>query len=151
MSRPYRVPFDDRIAPPDENGCRLWIGARDSKGYGRVRVGGRLVNATRVVWERAHGPILEGLFVCHTCDNPPCCELSHLWLGTNAENLRDAAAKGRLERGPGHGSPLTEADVAAIRASTERHVVVARRYGITPQAIGRIRAGKRWCAMVAGR
>lgn len=77
--------------------CWLWTGSVDKDGYGRVRFGGRRELAHRVAWTLEHGPIPDGMEVRHlVCDNPPCCRPEHLALGTHSDNMRDAAAKGRL-------------------------------------------------------
>ena len=77
------------------NGCLEWTGAADPRGYGRIYANGRHVQTHRLAWELAHGPIPEGLEVCHHCDNPPCCDTGKcLFLGTHAENMADMKAKG---------------------------------------------------------
>jgi hypothetical protein len=72
---------------------------RTSKGYGvsSVTVGKRkyMMRAHRVAWEMAHGPVPKGLSVCHTCDNPGCVNVEHLFVGSNKENQRDKVTKGR--------------------------------------------------------
>lgn len=88
------------IARLDTTGpCWEWTGATFYKGYGNVRHwnGERWTNKSAhiVMYEAAFGPVPEGLYVCHRCDNPPCCRPSHLFVGTQAENLQDMARKGR--------------------------------------------------------
>lgn len=82
-------------------GCWLWTGARLRKGsvytYGQLNVqGGHRVLAHRYTWELANGPIPDQMVVHHHCENPSCVRPSHLFLGTQSDNLRDARMKGRL-------------------------------------------------------
>lgn len=76
--------------------CWEWTGAHGSKGHGRIRVAGKLESPHRLMWEEENGPIPDGLWVLHECDNPPCVNPAHLFLGTRSDNMLDAAAKGRL-------------------------------------------------------
>ena len=71
--------------------CKPYHGCKNQWGYGSTSKG----LAHRVAWEKAHGPIPKGMYVLHRCDNPPCINVEHLFLGTQAENMRDMAAKGR--------------------------------------------------------
>lgn len=95
-----RGPIENRFWPrverrgPDE--CWLWTGKRNAKGYGVIGRNGRRTIATQISWELAQGsPVPAELLVCHSCDNPPCVNPAHLWLGTNSDNMRDMVAKGR--------------------------------------------------------
>lgn len=77
--------------------CLVWTGYRDKGGYGQFG-SRRHYGTTRVhrrIWEIEVGPIPEGLFVCHHCDNPPCIKISHLFLGTPSANTVDMVRKGR--------------------------------------------------------
>lgn len=130
-------------ARPDGD-CLIWGGAKNDRGYGQVMWNGRVVYVHRLAYESEHGPIPDGLYVCHTCDNPPCFNPVHLWAGTNAENQQDAKAKGRRasgERHPGH--RLTTEQIAVIRASNGNQRVLAEQLGVSQSLISRIRAGHR--------
>lgn len=90
-----RPGFWHRVAIGEPDECWPWLAGRSKFGYGSVFHEGRVVGAHRVVYEWMRGPIPPGYCVCHTCDNPPCVNPAHLWLGTKADNLRDMWAKGR--------------------------------------------------------
>ena len=80
--------------------CLVRTGSLNRKGYGVVKIGGRngkTYLAHRVSYELFVGPIPDGMFVCHTCDNPACILPAHLWLGTNQQNMQDASRKGRVK------------------------------------------------------
>lgn len=84
------------VRGPDE--CWVWTGGRNSREYGVVWPRGSTnIGAHRLSWELANAvPIPAGLFICHRCDNPPCVNPAHLFLGTHQDNMRDAIAKGRM-------------------------------------------------------
>lgn len=96
------TPAAERVARrlvPAENGCLEFSGARDNRGYGQIGIAHVRYRAHRVAWEGVYGPIPDGLCVLHRCDNPPCCNVAHLFLGTKADNNADMAAKGRARNG----------------------------------------------------
>jgi len=86
---------------PELGPCWLWMACRTPSGYGQLGLPGKdagIVIASRFSWELHNGPIPDGLFACHKCDNPPCVNPAHLFLGDHEDNARDAAAKGRIFR-----------------------------------------------------
>lgn len=82
--------------------CIEWPGARDHNGYGygRITIGRKRyrVSQHRMAYELAYGPIPKGMFVLHSCDNPPCVNVTHLRLGTQVDNMADTVARGRQGR-----------------------------------------------------
>jgi hypothetical protein len=158
----------DRRAPDE---CWPWLGTRHAGGYGRISLGGRadgMVRATHVAILLATGQrVPAGMEACHTCDNPPCVNPRHLFIGTPADNSRDMATKGRQRmpglsgdlhplrlnperaaRGEGHGcSVLTAEQVRAIRADAAagaRVTHIARRYGVARPTVWRIVQRETW-------
>lgn len=102
-----RPAFWDRVRKADGDGCWEWIGPRDPRGYGLLKAGSHLdgtyrrERAHRVAYEQIVGPIPDGLDVLHRCDNEPCVRadpdpsISHLFVGTQSDNVLDRNAKGR--------------------------------------------------------
>jgi hypothetical protein len=130
----------------------MWTAHTNAGGYGRfaLRIGSprRSVLAHRWSWENHYGPIADGLFVCHRCDVPACVNPAHLFLGTPADNMRDAAEKGRMPRGENQGNArLTERDVVGIRQMREAGAIqreIGAKYGVSQSAISLILNGKLW-------
>ena len=92
--RPRR--FWTKVAIGDSAECWLWVAGKTGAGYGAYQHEGRLQLAHRVSWQLAHRrPVPEGKLVLHQCDTPLCVNPNHLWLGSQSDNIRDAAAKGR--------------------------------------------------------
>lgn len=96
---PERIPvelrFWDKVDRREPDACWLWVGARRHR-YGEVWRDNKHVYAHRVSYEIANGPIPAGLFICHRCDTPLCVNPAHLFAGTQTDNMRDAANKGRV-------------------------------------------------------
>jgi hypothetical protein len=137
--------FEEKVYADPNSGCFLWGGAVYRKGYGKFCVEGKLRSAHRVAWKLYNGPIPDDLHVLHKCDNPVCVNPAHLFLGTNADNMRDKDEKGRTPKGEKHGSAkLTEDAVLDIRTRRMSQVAFARLYGVSPQAIHSIQHGKSW-------
>jgi hypothetical protein len=91
--------IDRGILKGSEDECWPWLGASHDAGYGVIRNGGKNMRVTRILWEHEHGPIPPGMLVCHHCDNPPCCNGKHFFLGTHQDNMDDMVSKGRGRKG----------------------------------------------------
>lgn len=131
------------------NGCHEWTAYINPRGYGRFKISGKQVMAHRFAYEMSVAQIPDGLFVCHRCDNRRCVNPSHLFLGTNQDNMRDMIAKGRSPRTRLHGEmngscKLQARDVAAIRNSKLSQSKLAAAYGVDQSTISHIKTGKNW-------
>lgn len=123
--------------------CRVWTGASHPVGYGLLRISKhKLVRVHRYVYEKAYGPIPDGMFVLHRCDVPACFTLEHLWVGSHLDNMRDAVSKGRAKYTGC--AKLTTDDVIAIRASHDSQNALARKYGVSQATISSIILRKTW-------
>lgn len=135
-----------RSVRDSETGCLVFTyGSKRNGKYGRMRNNGVETTAHRVVWEHHHGPVPDGMYIRHKCDNPPCVEIEHLEIGTPLDNSRDRVERGRAPSGERHlSAKLTWEIVDEVRASPESNRALARRYGVSPAAIGAVRRGVTW-------
>ncbi len=120
------------------DGCWEWQAAKITNGYGHFQFQKIHYYAHRTAWLVANGSIPTGLHVLHTCDNRACCRPDHMFLGTQADNMRDMIAKGRKTRGEqSPNSKLTEDDVRYIRAMypAKQMKQLAAQYNVSTGAI----------------
>lgn len=141
--------FDAKTRPA-ANGCIEWTGALRT-GYGQFHLRRLSANipAHRVSWIRHNGPIADGLFVCHACDNRRCVNPAHLFLGTAADNSADMVTKGRANGcpRPGASNPrakLLPVEVDAIRLSSASCRELSEAFGVSKSQIHRIKTGGTW-------
>lgn len=145
--------FWSKVDVRGEDECWPWKAAERKKGdgYGAFWLDGRHQPAGRVALELSGTNVPEGMHVCHKCDNPPCCNPKHLFVGTHQENNQDKVRKGRHAHGERNGNAkLTSAQVAEIRSYRPPGVkrvkpgvpqMLAERYGITRQYVSEIFKG----------
>lgn len=133
-----------------EAGCMEWQGCLNSYGYGTVRRGGKYLGTHRISWMENVGPIPDGLWVLHKCDNRKCINPDHLFLGDAADNMQDKARKGRGNPPVGeraHGSKLTADQVRAIRqqyAEGEPRKHLAAMFSVSITNIDMIVTNRNW-------
>jgi hypothetical protein len=143
--------------------CWIWIGTKNPNGYGTLHSGSfsRPLLAHRLVWEQVHGPIQKGFCVLHRCDVRACVNPSHLFLGSQADNIADAKMKGRLRYkrhvGMTNGcAKISDDDVRAIRGAywaargghkqvpSGKLLAIAKQHHLTVNMIQKIAKHEAW-------
>lgn len=160
--RPQGLPLEERFwmavdATAGPDACWPWTGSRNLNrgGYGFLTVWEnnrhQVVLAHRLSWELANGrPVPDGLFILHSCDNPPCVNPAHLRAGTHLENMADAVRRGRTNPQRGEASVKAKLTTAAVldirrrRAAGESREVLAAEYGIHREYVTSLVSRKRW-------
>lgn len=119
VTRNMKARFISHIDKVTGASCWLWKLSKDKDGYGRFALPGKKnMQAHRMAWIIANGPIPDGLEVMHDCDVRACCRPSHLKLGTHAENMADRDRKGRAAKGIQNGNYQWKGRLAASHAAT---------------------------------
>jgi hypothetical protein len=127
--------------------CWEWTASKFKDGYGAFSVSGKILPAHRFAYTLTKGPIPDGLFVLHSCDNRACVNPAHLRVGTDADNKQDVVERKRLAGVRNGYAKLSEAEVVEIRNSYsagERQQAIATRYGITQACVSYIINRKIW-------
>lgn len=133
-----------------ENGCLNWKGFKNAWGYPRITYKKKTYLGNRLIWELNFGKIPEGKIICHTCDNPGCLEIKHLYLGTFKDNIQDCILRNRHKFPRGSESPnakLKENEVKEIRklmsqGATIRYI--SKKYNIGITTVFRIKHNISW-------
>ncbi len=151
MTAEKRIATIERFAKHVENGegCKVWTGSKNNKGYGLFRFLGKTTSAHRVAYTLYVGSIPRKKHVLHTCDNPACVNINHLWLGTNADNMADKVNKGRQLKGESHPSSIfTNKKVVELRRlyETGNYTMneLAKRFKVKQTIVCNIINRKRW-------
>ncbi len=138
-----------RVVPDPVTGCHNFRGCKvGPMGYGQLTRGDgsrKRINAHCAAWEVAYGPIPDGQKVCHRCDNPRCVNPTHLFLGTQAENIHDSIQKGRYNV---FGRQKLNAEqvqqIRALSAQGMRNIDIAPLFGIARNTVSGILHGSSW-------
>lgn len=143
---PIKERFLSKVDTRGDEECWIWKSSVNKNGYGKFGV----TTAHRMSYILFVGNIPDGMLVCHTCDNPPCVNPKHLFLGNNLDNIRDCVNKGRQHKQGGedsHNHKLTWNIVLDMRTMHNNGVLkkdIAEKYNISRSHVSRITLGKSW-------
>lgn len=145
----YLKDFYDQIDQKAFNECWEWRGVTNGFKYGRFIFYGKNFGSHRIAYMFQKGMLPNGLFVCHKCDNPICCNPDHLFIGTNSENIADCVSKGRQVRGEkAPRAVLSNSDVLEIRKEYKKgktsYKNLGKKYGVRNAAIYKIINRRTW-------
>lgn len=132
---------------PNLNGCIEWQGSINKYGYGLTNINRKTVTAHRAMYALKVGPIPDGAFLLHTCDNPKCVNPEHLVIGDTNQNMADMVTKGRQYKPVGsmnNMSKITEKEALEIFNGDGCFQDIADAYGISRSTVSMIKSGKRW-------
>jgi hypothetical protein len=136
------------IHRPELGPCWVWQGNRDQDGYGIVKVNGKNTKLHRLMYRLFVGPLFDLQLVLHRCDNPPCCNPSHLRAGTDADNIADCCQKFRNAFGVRNNkAKLTDDKVVALRAAYNSgfsSVYLAHQEGMSTSTMQNVLFGRSW-------
>lgn len=139
--------FAERYDVNEETGCREWNRHVSQNGYGTVKHKRKAYPAHRFMYQYKHGPVEDGMHICHKCDNRKCVNPDHLFLGTARANMHDMIAKGRKVVACGErsgGSKLTADQVIAIRDDARPQAAIAADYGISQSNVSHVKRNVGW-------
>ena len=133
-----------------ESGCWEWKKSCHKQGYGNFPYKRKVLLAHRASWILFKGILDDKILVCHKCDNPPCCNPDHLFLGTDKDNVKDGFSKGRIKRKKGeqhYFHKLKEEDILIIRKMAlagDTFKEIAKKFSVHRTCIGSVVNRKSW-------
>lgn len=147
----FEIRFWDKVSNMENpHQCWPWKRSVNKCGYGTVGYQEKTWLAHRLAYVFAISAIPDGQIVCHTCDNPPCCNPAHLWLGTPLENTKDSIAKSRFTRASGEANGLAKLDADKVRTIRTRHAAgentraIASDLAIDRSTVYKVLNGRAW-------
>jgi len=131
--------------PVTESGCWIWLGSTTKSGYGRICIDRKDHLAHRFALSVSGGNVSKSDLVMHKCDNPICVNPEHLQIGTQCDNMKDMARKGRSSKGAmRYNAKLNESIVKYIRDSGEHPKILAAQLNVSRELVRDVKANKRW-------